>query len=83
MLILHGAVDSNMRVGAGLFPVCLRDDLHGVRSTIEAYSRSATLSRRSEASACGYDLRKGGALGVQLRVLSRGAWSSYRIDRWD
>lgn len=72
-----------MRVGAGLFPVCLRDDLHGVRSTIEAYSRSATLSRRSEASACGYDLRKGGALGVQLRVLSRGAWSSYRIDRWD
>jgi hypothetical protein len=78
---LEGAVDSHDG-GNALFPECLKDDLHGVRATIEAYSRSARLAGREIASACGYDIRKSSANCV-LRSFSKGSWSNYRIDRWD
>lgn len=84
VLILAGARDTRSGGGNALFPETLRDDLHGVRATIEAYSRGAQLSGRAEATACGYDVRRGeGAAGCLLRALVDGSWTSYRIDRWD
>lgn len=81
VLILDGARDT-AQAGNALFPVCLKDDLHAVRSTIEAYSRTAIMHGREEASACGYDVRKGSA-DCHLRAFSAGRWTEYRIDRWD
>lgn len=80
--VIEGAVDNNDRSGNGLFPECLHHDLHGIRATVEAYSRSAHLDGRESASACGYDIRKG-ATDCTIRVFIQGSWSSYRIDRWD
>lgn len=82
VLVIEGAVDSNAHSGNALFPETLRTELHAVRSTIEAYSRKAALQGRAEATACGYDIRKGAA-DCTLRALVSGAWSTYRIDRWD
>lgn len=82
VLVIDGAGDTRTSSGNALFPECLREELHGARATIEAYSRSAELAGRTEASACGYDIRKQSADCV-LRAFSAGAWNSYRIDRWD
>jgi hypothetical protein len=83
VLVLEGAVDSQDS-GNALFPEFLAEDLHPVRATIEAYSRSATLSGRNKASACGYDLRAGRTYThCILRVYSGGDWAEYQIDRWD
>lgn len=79
--VIDGAADS-VNGGNALFPEFLRDDLHAVSATIEAYSRRARLSGRETASACGYDIRKSSADCV-LRSLSRGSWATHRIDRWD
>ncbi len=78
VLVIDGCADTRTGSGNALFPECLRDDLHGVRSTVEAYSRAAELGGREEASACGYDLRKSAA-ACRLRV----AGTEYHIDRWD
>lgn len=84
VLILDGCVDSRTGQGNALFPECLRGELHGVRATIEAYSRSAEMQGREEGSACGLDIRKGAkSLGYRLRVKSCGAWTDYKLDRWD
>ncbi len=87
VLILNGAVDTK-ESGNGLFPECLKSELHGARASIEAYSRLAKISGRDEASACGYDIRKGtlgrmDGLNCSLRVYVNGAWTRYKIDRWD
>lgn len=82
ILTIDGAVDTRTESGNALFPECLRDELHSVRSTIEAYSRSAALSGRENASACGYDLRKA-SCSCRLRAFVNGAWTEYHIDRWD
>jgi hypothetical protein len=82
VLVLDGAADTKSGSGNALFPECLRDELHGARSTIEAYSRSAELAERAEASACGYNIQKSAA-DCTLRAFAAGAWTSYRIDRWD
>lgn len=79
--VLYGAVDSR-DAGNALFPECLKDDLHGIRATIEAYSRDAKIGGRPEASACGYAISKGKA-DCRLRVLANKAWIGYNIDRWD
>lgn len=84
VLILNGCVDSRTGQGNALFPECLRGDLHGVRSTIEAYSRSAEMQGRENGSACGLGIRKGSkSLGYRLRVKSCGTWTDYQLDRWD
>lgn len=81
MIVLEGCKDSR-NAGAGLFPEILHSELHAIRSTIEAYSAGAKIAGREEASACGYDFRRGHAQG-RLRAFSAGAWQEYWIDRWD
>lgn len=86
VLVLDGALDQSRGHGNALFPECLRGDLHGIRSTVEAYSKRAEMAGRDDGSACGYDIRHGGAgrdADATLRVFAGGAWSAYRIDRWD
>lgn len=82
VLVIDGCMDTNEHSGNALFPECLREDLHQVRATIEAYSRSAKICGRDGQVACGYDIRKSAA-DCLLRVFSSGAWTPYRIDRWD
>lgn len=82
ILLLEGCLDSHRHGGNALFPECLKSDLHAVRSTIEAYSRSAQLAGREPGAACGWDLRKGTA-SIRLRGLVNGAWDQYHVDRWD
>lgn len=81
-LVLEGCADTRRGQGNALFPEMLKDDLHGIRSTVEAYSKSAELGGRSEASACGLGLQSDTAR-CELRALIRGAWNRYSIDRWD
>lgn len=84
ILVLEGAVDRNVS-SLCLFPEILRTELHPYRSTIEAHSNSRRLGGAAEASACGYDLRKGGQWGspIKVRALANGAWTEYNLDRWD
>lgn len=82
VIVLDGAVDT-YESGNSIFPEMLTDELRAVRSTIEAYSKAAKFSGRESASACGFDVRKGIAQDVRLRVMSAGRWTDYRIDRWD
>lgn len=83
VLVIDGAVDSRTGQGNALFPECLIQDLHGVRSTIEAYSRRAEMHGRDQASACGLDLRAGSKIGYRLRVTAAGLSTEYVVDRWD
>lgn len=88
VLLLAGAWDSGAaKCGNALFPEILREELHGIRATIEAFSKKAELvgcrmSMPIVTPACGYDLRKNSA-DCQLQVLTSGAWQIYNIDRWD
>lgn len=83
ILLLEGARESR-QAGNALFPECLRAELHGIRSTIEAYSRSAQMQGLMEGSAIGYDLRdKTGGYPALLRVKSAGRVVDYKLDRWD
>jgi hypothetical protein len=82
LLVIKGAVDTRDGQGNALFPETLRDDLHGVRATIEAYSKAAAIGRPEGQLACGFGIGKGRANCV-LRVFAYGEWASYQIDRWD
>ena len=83
MLVIANCLDRNTNQGNALFPETLRADLHGVRSTIEAYSRNAVLGGRESASACGLDIRKGSQWTANVRVFASSGWAEYTIDRWD
>lgn len=78
--ILAGARDTR-NAGIGLFPEILRNELHGIRATIEAYSRGKTLDGAEEASACGVKFESGQP--VTLRVTSATGRQVYTLDRWD
>jgi hypothetical protein len=80
IFILEGAKDAHNRC-LGLFPECLKSELHEVRATIEAHSNSGTLTGEENASACGVDLR---AFTQAFRVKAAGSavLVNYLIDRW-
>lgn len=81
VLVIDGARDVKAAELA-LFPETLRDDLRGIRATIEAFSKAGSISGSENASACGYGIGKGHC-GITLRVTVAGSSSEYRIDRWD
>ncbi len=82
IMVLRGAEDSRTGQGNALFPENLRDDLHAIRATIEAYSRCAEIGRPEGQKASGYGVSKG-AVNVKLRVRAGGGWTVHTIDRWD
>lgn len=82
ILILDGAKDVR-ESGNALFPEILKSELHGVRAVIEAYSRSAVIGGKEEASANGIMLGKGSTWDALIRVGTAGGHQDYRLDRWD
>lgn len=83
ILLLDGARETR-QAGNALFPECLRSELHGIRSTIEAHSRSASMQGLADGSAIGYDLRaKASGYPVLVRVKAGGQTLQYKLDRWD
>jgi hypothetical protein len=82
IIVIEGALDTRNE-GNCLFPETLRDELHGARAVIEAYSKRAQREPPGGPAACGLDMRKGGQAGYVLRVTSATGKTDYRIDRWD
>lgn len=86
-VLLDGARDTRRdggySAGGGFFPECLRSEYHGVRSTMEAYARSAIVAGSEQASACGIKLEKGSPWNYLFRVASKGVQTTYKLDRWD
>jgi len=83
-LILDGAKDTRYRnAGNALFPETLKSELREIRSTIEAYSRKATIHGYDEASACGIRLQYGSNWNAVIRVKSGSTITIYKLDRWD
>lgn len=83
-LILEGAKDLRYEhSGSALFPEILKSELREVRSTIEAYSRSAKLEGFNESSACGVRLQEGNTWDAVLRVTTELGVTKYKLDRWD
>ncbi|HZH16553.1 MAG TPA: hypothetical protein VE057_19530 [Archangium sp.] len=83
--ILKGARDTR-NDNLGLFPEFLRSELHGVRATIEAFSRSRKLEiPEGEPLASGlmFTPAANPSWDLELRVTSKGAVATYRLDRWD
>jgi hypothetical protein len=85
LFIMEGCKDVHTNQGNALFPETLKSDLHEIRATIEAYSRSAKLGGHEEASACGLVIRKGFKPSDTLIVEVRAGAAStqYNIDRWE
>lgn len=82
IFIIDGAADTR-KPSMGLFPEILRSELHAVRATIEAHSRSGSPSGREEASACGIRVGERPGSGGLIRVTSSTGVTEYTIDRWD
>lgn len=83
LFVIAGARETR-NGGAALFPEILRADLHGVRSVIEAYSRSGSIEGADQPHAAGVMFNKGGpGWGATVRVWSGGRSLDYRLDRWD
>lgn len=82
ILVLEGAKDIGKNQGNCLFPEILKSELHSIRSTIESYSKAATIEGFDEASACGYTLSTSNA-HASIRAFVNGGWSQYQIDRFD
>lgn len=84
IMILEAARDSRWEhAGLALFPETLRAELHAVRSTIEAFSRSGRLEGAEAGNANGLLLQKGQPLLTSLQAHDAGGVRRYVIDRWD
>lgn len=85
IFILDGCKDlRSANCGLAIFPETLKSELHGIRQTIEAYSRAGTLEGLDEASACGIRLQAGSTWdGARFIVTTAEGKQNYRLDRWD
>jgi hypothetical protein len=82
ILMVKGAKDSRSDQGNALFPEIMKSEFHGIRSVVEAYSKTAQIGGRDEASANGLGLNKGSA-NYFLKVHDGTGWMQYQIDRWE
>ena len=83
MFVIDDARESK-QAGAAIFPEILKSEFHGIRSVIEAYSRSATIEGMNEPHAAGVMLNGGNkSWNATVRVWSSGRSIDYVIDRWD
>lgn len=81
-LLLQGARETR-DVGLALFPECLRSEFHGVRSVLEAHSRSAKAVGIHEAGATGLSINKNKPSDCRVRVTTGDTRFEYIIDRWE
>ncbi len=88
IFLLEGARETRF-AGLALFPEDMRSELHGVRSVIEAHSKSGRLVGEKEGSACGVMLFKAkphqsGTVQLLIRSTDEdGNQQEYKIDRWE
>lgn len=84
ILILKGARDLRYYgSGAGLFPQILKSEFHGISSTIEAFSRNATIEGGEDGTACGIRLDdKTGPVRVRVTSVT-GIVTEHTIDRFE
>ena len=80
---LEGCHDVENRGGLALFPECMKSELHGVRSVIEAHSRSCRIEEAEGPLASGIRCQKGANNFGRFRVTSKGQRAVYDLDRWD
>jgi hypothetical protein len=84
IFLLEGAWDTTYEKGAGFFPEFLKSEYHEIRSTMEAYAKSAVVEGKKEATACGISLSKGGPWNQTFIVTRKdGLTMPYTLDRWD
>lgn len=80
LALLEGATETR-NSGSALFPECLKSDLHGIRSVVEAHARSQKIADRGDhAGGTGLLISAKGD-GVRLRVSIDGITAHYKIDR--
>lgn len=65
-----------------LFPECLRNELHGVRSVIEAYSKTKRIAGREAATATGLMMGEEGFC-TAIRLTTGDYRATFKIDRWE
>lgn len=83
MLVLEGKSEAE-RKGSGIFPECLRSELHGIRSVVEAHSARSRLPDTDK-------IPVGLSIAEQAKkmpaltfvVTASGIDRAYQIDRWD
>jgi hypothetical protein len=87
LFVLKNCRDTRDDVTMSLFPELLRSDLNGIRSVVEAHSKSGRPERPDGSLACGVAVRSGVTDGrfkrLHVRVTSDGISTMYAIDRWD
>lgn len=84
--IINGARDKRYETaGIGLFPEILKSEFHGIRSVIEAHSRSWKIEGYEESTACGIALEDASikTFNQRFRVTSGKSVVEYQLDRWD
>lgn len=82
LFVLEGAKDTRYRhSGNALFPEILKSEFHGIRATIEAYSKKAVITGYEEATANGLLLGVGEGEKWDVTLLVDGL--EYTLDRWD
>lgn len=82
LFILEGARDVRGAT-ACLFPEILKADLHPIRATIEAYSKSSKAEGAEDGTANGLLLGDNSGATTIIRVTTDLGVAHYRIDRWD
>lgn len=82
MFVLPDARESR-DVELALFPEILKSELHGVRSVIEAHSRTRILQGRDEPHVAGVMLTDNALWDAVVRVWSSGHTMDVLLDRWD
>jgi hypothetical protein len=81
LFVLKGARSLPSSQALNLFPECLRGELHGVRSVVEAYSKKRGITGTSNVG--GVALTKGTKESRRVRVTAGGLVTTYIIDRWE
>lgn len=78
LLILRGAADKSDS-GLSIFPECLLGELHEVRATIEAHSKTGTMEPERRDRASGHYI--GDRMEVNLEVTTEDGVARYCVDR--
>lgn len=79
LFVLEGCKDKH-GLSLGLFPECLKSELHAVRSTIEAHSSVTRLDPVEGVLASGLMVPDH---SIEVRVVTKSGVAGYVIDRWD
>lgn len=84
MFLLEGARETRLNsLTGGLFPECLRSELHGIRSVVEAHSNKSTVAGVEEGDANGVSISKQRDNPLIFRVKTTEGYANYKIDRLD